>query len=810
MNLKFFLSFIIILLGCHFIEAQNVNKLDPSTVNVEDLSEAQILKIMEEIKSRGLSVEQATTLAKAKGMSQAQIDQLLERINEIEMKGATTTAKKEKKGDELEEMEEETLFSTREEDFFPPENMLEIYGFKLFNAENLTFEPSINIPTPKDYVLGIGDQVLINVWGASQMTYQLTIENNGAILVPDLGPVYLTGMTIEKARSHIKNRLISIYSGLGKENPNTWLEVTLASYHAIKVNVIGEAITPGTYTLPATATAFNALYLSGGPNENGSFRDIRVIREGKVISSIDVYDYLINAEVSQNIQLQDQDVLFIPAYETRVLVDGEFKRTGMFEMKEGESLADLIRFAGGFALKAYKENVSVERNTSRELSYVDVSKKEFKGFTLQNGDKVVAGELIFRYENRVSIEGAVFRPGTYELKEGMRLSDLLKMAEGPREDAFLTRGIVTRLRKDGNWETISFNVADILNGNDDFELQREDAVTVRSIYDMREEQIIMVYGEVLNPGEYSYAQKSTLEDILLQCGGFKENADVATVEISRKLTYDEAAKISNNLTHIFTFPVTRDLKLNAADSKFELQPFDHIYVRRAPGSRDQGTVDILGEVIYQGTYSISNKKEKISDLVNRAGGLTPDAYPAGAILTRKVYLSEEEIKTREELARLDTTLQKVEIEKEKNIIVGINLKEILDKPGSTVDLLLQPGDKLTIPQKLETVSVSGNVMNPVALTYEKGKTLKSYVARSGGFAPQSRRSKVYVIYPSGITASTKTRFFIRKFPKIEPGCEIIVPQRPERDRIPATQWLGMASALSSIGLSVVAILNYSK
>ena len=806
MNLKAILLFSFLILNFLPSMGQNLQGVDPSTVIVDDLSDEEIKKIMTEIQERGLSVEQATTLAKAKGMTQVQINQLMERIQEIEQSGFSTVGEEQVEDGLEEEEEPETIFSTRE-DFFPPENMLEIYGFKLFNADNLTFEPSVNIPTPKDYVLGIGDEIMINVWGASQMTYQLRIENNGAIQIPDLGPVFLVGKGIESARQILKNRLISIYSGIGGDQPNTWLDVTLNSYHAIKVNVIGEAIAPGTYSLPATATAFNALYLSGGPNEHGSFRDIRVIRNGKLIRNIDVYDFLINADASENVQLQDQDILFIPTYEARVLVDGEFKRTGMFEMKKGETLSDLIQFAGGFDLKAYSRNVSVERNTSRELRYIDVSENEFSSFPLQNGDEIVAGELITRYENRITIEGAVYRSGTYELKNGMLLSELIEKAEGVREDAFLNRGLITRFKKDGNWETISFNISDVLSGSGDIQLQREDAVSIRSIYDMREEQNIMVYGEVLNPGEYPYTQKMTLEDIIFQSGGFKENADIQTIEISRRLSYDEAAVVSNNLTHIFTFPVSRNLKLNESDSKFELNPYDHIYIRRAPGSRDQGTVDILGEVIYQGTYSISTKKERISDLIKRSGGLTPDAYPSGAILTRKVYLSEEEVKAREELAKLDTTLQDVEIEKEQDIIVGINLQEILKKPGSGQDLLLQPGDKLNIPQKLETVSVSGNVMNPVALAFEKGRSLKKYVESSGGFAPRSKKSKVYVIYPNGITASTKTGFLGRRYPKIEPGCEIIVPSKPEKDRASATQWIGVASALSSLGLTVVAFLR---
>ncbi|GET24209.1 SLBB domain-containing protein [Prolixibacter sp. NT017] len=777
--------------------------INPSQVDVSKLSDAQVRKIMKEIQDRGLTQEQAVALAKARGASQAQIDQLMARIQQLQNGTGLEQPVKEDTSTETPTAQTDSL-SVKAPILPTPENE-KVFGFKLFNSKNLTFEPSVNIPTPKDYVLGIGDELVITVWGASQATYQLTIDQNGAINIPDIGPVYVAGSTFEEANKQIQKRLISIYSGLSGANPNTYAEVSMGTVRSIKVNVIGDVNAPGTYTLPATASAFNALYLSGGPTENGSFRNIQVIRGGKVVHTIDVYDFLVNANPKANVQLRDQDILFVPTYEERIDVEGAFKRDGLFEVKKGETLANLIKYAGGFAENAYTQNISVTRNTEKEKSIQDVDHAQFSKFTMQNGDMVKADTLLDRYTNRVTINGAVFRPGSYQWKEGMKLSDLLKKADGPKEEAFLNRAILSRRKANWEWENIAFNLGDVEKGTWDTDLRPNDVVTIRSIFDMREDQTVNIVGEVLNPGKFPYNDKMTLEDLIFRAGGFKENADVGFIEVARRLSHSEASETTNQLSHIFTFQVPRNLKLNPKDAGFVLEPFDQVYVRRAPGYRDQGSVMVDGEVVYAGSYSIAHKNERISDIINRAGGFTRDAYLKGATLTRSTGLTQEEIDARKTLMEKDSTL-KLDITPKQ--LVGIDLQKIMANPGSDIDLMLMPGDELHIPKKMQTIKVSGGVMNPVAQTFEQGKSLRSYINKAGGFAPRARRGKVYVIYPNGTTATTHSFLFLaRNYPKITPGSEIIVPARPDKEGMSAAQWISLSSALSAMSLTIVTLVN---
>jgi len=775
---------------------------NPSSVDVNSLSDAQIQKIMREIQSRGLSEDQAIALAKAQGASQTQIDQLTTRIQQMQMNPSDTLSSN--MGDLSSPISSKKAYSSPKARVVVSEKTKKIFGYQLFNSQNLSFEPAVNIPIPQSYILGINDQLTINVWGASQTKYLLIIDKNGAITIPDVGPVYLAGLSFEKGQSLIRNRLMAIYSGMAGEFPNTWAEVSLGAVRSMKINVIGEINAPGTYTLPSTASAFNALYLSGGPNENGSFREIRLIRDGVTFKTIDVYDFLINADPTANVQLREQDILFVPNYKTRVEIAGEIKRKGIFEIKNSETMSDLIRFAGGFGDKAYTHALTVIRSNDREREVRSVTDADFGKFVLQNGDSIRADSILNRFSNRVAIKGSVFHPGNYELTPGMKLSDLIKKADGLREDAFMNRGLISRIKEDNSPENISFDLKEVMQGGNDIILRKEDKVLINSIFKMREKRIVNIVGEVMKPDSMEYQENMTLGDLIFKAGGFREEADISVVEVSRRLNYEEASKVTDKMNNIFQFALTRDLKLSQTDAAFKLMPFDEVYVRRAPGYRNQGTIQITGEVIYAGTYAISDKNEKISQIIKRAGGLIPGAFISGATLTRTYNLSEAEIEKKKQLMKRDTTLRDSLVSLKNTYPVGIELEKILANPGSSIDLLLQPGDVINVPRQLQTVKVSGNVMNPLALTYEKRIKLRRYIDRAGGYDDRAKKSRTYVIYANGTTASTRG-FIFRKVPRITPGAEIIVPKKPEKADN-TMKWISIASALASVATAVATLV----
>ena len=804
MRIYFLLSLLILLALSPHLKVSAQSAINPATVDVNNLSDAQIQRIMQEIQARGLTQEQAIAMAKAQGASQTQIDQLMARIQQQQSNPSDTLASKTVLPTTVTTTK---AYSSPKAHIAVSAKTKKIFGYQLFNSQNLSFEPAVNIPIPQNYILGISDQVSITVWGASQTKYQLTIDKSGAITIPDVGPVYLAGLSFEKGQSLIKSRLQSIYSGMAGSIPNTWAEVSLGAVRSIKINVIGEINAPGTYTLPATATAFNALYLSGGPNENGSFREIRLIRDGVTVKTIDVYNFLINADPAANVQLREQDILFVPNYKTHVEIAGEVKRKGIFEIKSSETMSDLIRFAGGFGDRAYSHSLTVIRNNDREREVRSVADTDFGKFLLQNGDSVKADSILNRFNNRVVIKGAVFHPGNYELTPGMKLSDLIKKADGLREDAFMNRGLISRMKDDNSLENISFDLKDLKNENNNIVLHKEDQVTIRSIFEMREAQTVNIVGEVIKPETFEFQENMTLGDLIFKAKGFREEADLSVVEVTRRLSYEQAAKVTDKMNEIFQFTITRDLKLSPADAAFKLQPFDEVYVRRAPGFRNQGTIMVTGEVIYAGTYAISNKNERISNIIKRAGGLMPEAFINGATLTRTYKFTSAEIEAKKIMMKKDSTLTDNILAETRSYPVGIELNKILASPGSSIDLLLQPGDVLNIPRELQTVKVSGSVMNPLALTYQKSFTLRRYINMAGGFDYQAKSSKTYVIYPNGTTAST-SGFIIKWSPKITPGSEIIVPRRPEKKGGDSTmKWLSIASAMSTLAIAVATLVK---
>ncbi len=792
--LKTSLIFFIFVSLSQTVLAQNVN---PATVDVSKLSDAQVQQAVDKMNSQGLGIEEAIMMARAKGFSESQIADMRRRIEAIQLRSqnqASLNVESKSISGGAPLYSEKVKISQA-----ASEKGARIFGFQFFNSNRLSFEPSLNVPISDAYTLGVGDEIVVTVYGASQQIYNLQIQTNGSVYITDLGPVQLAGLSFGKAQIKLKNRLMSIYSGLRGDKPNTFVDVSAGQLKAVKVNVIGEVNAPGTYTLPATASAFNALYLAGGPNEKGSFRQIEVLRDGNIISSIDVYAYLIDAKTIENIQLRDQDVIMVRPYQNRIKVAGEFKRVGLFETKQGESLTDLLRFVGGFSVSAYTHRIELYRNNTRTMSFKDVLAEEFASTTLMNGDFVVAGQVVDRFENKVSLEGAVYRPGNYEMTEGLMLSQLIDRAEGAKEEAYMERGVILRKKKDFTFESLSFSLRDVLNGKTDIALKKNDKIQISSIFDMREAQTVEIMGEVQFPGTYAYAENLKLADLIYMAGGFLEQAEVSAVEVSRILDKKEIESLTNKLSHSFQFPVDRQLKMADEDAAFVIKPFDKIYVRRAPGYRPQAVVKVRGEVAYAGDFGLTFKGEKISDMIKRAGGLTPEAFVEGASLRRRHQMSDAEYAAKLALAKQDTTMSEADVKRVAFQIVGIDLVKILEKPGGVEDLQLQDGDQIMIPEQMQTVKVSGAVLSPVALTYKDRKSLKRYIRSSGGFAQSAKKSKVYVLYANGTAESTRGSIFGRRYPKVRPGCEIIVPEKPQVDKTAqAGKWLGITSAVVSM------------
>ena len=793
-----FFVFSILLNGTTLLAQSSMDVSNPGSINASALSDAQIQSLFQQASSQGLSVDQAIQVAKSRGATQEQIDALMKRVN------GSKTAASGNKADYSENLSNYAKDYSRKVEVVLSEKISRIFGHQLFNSKNLSFEPSLNIPLSNDYVLGVNDELTINVSGASQQTYQLTIDRNGSIFIPNVGPVSLLGMQFDEARKLIKKRLNNIFHGMSGSNPNTWADVSISNLHSIKVNVVGEVMLPGTYTLPATASAFNALFLSGGPNENGSFRNIRIIRDNKIIKVIDVYEYLLKSDASSNITLRDQDVILIPTYENRVDMSGNFKRTGLYELKKGETMETLMDYSGGFSNDAFKASVSVFRVNGTQKSIVDVKSTEFATFLPESGDSIIAGQVLDRYENRVSISGAIFRPGRYALTSGMKLSNLIANAQGLREDVYSNRGLIFRLAPDLTPTTIAFIVSDVQNGIKDFNLQREDSIVIQDKFAMREKRFVRIYGEVQKNGEFEYNENMTIRDLIFLAGGLRESASESFIEISRRHDYETASKPTDKLVELFTLKVTRDLKVVEDDRRFLLQPFDYIYVRKAPSYFEQKNVTIEGEVLYPGPYSIQSKDERISDLLKRCGGLSSHAYKSGATL----------IRMQDKNAQMDTTLlaeigiDSLGVKAAKHLFNGrveLQLDKILKNPNSVFNYHLKDGDRIVIPEISEEVRVAGEILNPVGLAYEPGRNAKYYIDRSGGFSENAKKSKVYVIYSDGTTKVTQT-FIFSSYPRVGPGSKIIVPSKDVKTKIEPSMWLAIASTFASIAVAIAAIL----
>jgi protein involved in polysaccharide export with SLBB domain len=847
--------------------AQSLSEIQ--NVKVDNLSDAQIEQLIRRAEANGVTSSQVAALARERGMPAAEAMKLSQRISQLQgtvensRMGATSGSTMRSLVDSLQDdMFDSLRRSDPYYDLTPTQK--KIFGYKLFHNRTLDFSPSLNLPTPTSYVIGAGDQLLIDVYGASQQSFDVTVSPEGRIFLPNVGPVEVGGANINAATSRIKSSLSKIYSGMNGSSPNTFLQIRLGNIRSIKVSMVGELTKPGTYTLPSFATVFNALYAAGGPNENGAFRNIQVYRDSRLVSTVDIYEFLSKGDQSANIVLQDNDVVIVPPVQARVEVIGPVRREGLFEVKSDESLSDLYVYTGGFQSKAYRERITVRRIENNQRKVLDVSSEEFDSFAPKDGDEIMIGEALERFTNRVQIAGSVNRPGEFALSEsGLTVRQLVEKAEGLKPEAFSARVTLYRTSEDLTLAAVPLDLNGILDGSvQDIALKNEDLLFVPSRYDIQEEYYVKVSGEVNFPGTYPFASEMTVGDLVLRAGGLLESASNSSIEIARRVRDASTGKIAE----ILTLNISSDLKLSPEEINTRLSPFDHVFIRRKPGFVEEQLITLRGEVRFPGNYAISSANERISDVIKRAGGFSDFAYPKGASLIRRtVYFKglpgekEKEARLKEIrdnlnperhrnnneaeqilYERIVKKLEKAEEERELEVkesrqtldfeeprlldslrldsalhasrykeedLVGINLEYIMNNPGSEADLILFEGDILQIPKQLQTVRMVGEVLLPTTTRFQEGRGLKHYISRAGGFTENARKSKAYVIYANGDAAQTRSFLGLKNYPTLEPGAEIVVPKKPNRSRMSAAGWIGIASSLATLGILLDRLIN---
>lgn len=675
-----------------------------------------------------------------------------------------------------------------------------VFGRDIFNNKELSFEPNMNISTPQKYVLGAGDAVIIDIYGASQKTINSTVSPDGDITIEGFGPVKVAGLTVEQANARLKNQLGARYS-------SSKIRLTVGQTKTIMINVMGEVSTPGTYTLSAFATVFHALYMAGGVNDLGTLRNIKVYRQNKLVSVVDIYDYILNGKLTGNIRLTDNDVIVVGPYDCLVTVTGKVKRPMIYEMKKNESVGTLLKYAGGFTGDAYRKAVRLLRKTGRELSVYNVGEFDYNTFHIADGDSIGVDSILNRYENKIEIKGAVFRPGFYNIgKDIHSVRTLIEHAEGLTEDAFTNRAIIHRMKEDRTLEVIAVDIKGILKGTvADIPLKKNDVLFIPTKSESQTQKTLTIHGEVHYPGVYVYADNETLEDLVLQAGGLKDKASTVKVDVSRRIVNPKALSTDSLISHTFTFALKDGFVIDGT-SGFTLLPFDEVYVRKSPGYSEQQNVEVVGNVMFAGTYTLSTKNERLSDIIKKAGGVTDLAYVKGARLERRM--------TPDERLRMNTLLKMAERQnsrkdsldtKKLNIgdtyFVGIELDKALKEPGGDADIVLREHDRIIVPEFNGTVKISGEVMYPNTVSFEKNKSVRWYINQAGGWGNRAKRNHTYIIYMNGTVAKKSYKT------KVRPGCEIVVPTKPEKGGNSLAQWLSIGTSVASIATMVATMTN---
>ncbi|OAZ03124.1 SLBB domain-containing protein [Flavobacterium succinicans] len=775
---------------------------DLSTLKVDYLTDAEIAKIKGQLQANNVTIEQAEPMAIAKGMSAGEFAKLKTRLKAID--GGKEPIKKE----ELDKNKNKKVVLREQEEYSNKKvkdtlNAL-VFGSELFDNPTLNFEPDLKLATPVNYVLGPGDELQVSVYGIQEFNASIPVSVEGKVSIQYVGQIAVSGLTIEAATQKIRGAIARVYSTVA--SGQSQVGVSLSRIRTIKVTLIGSK-QPGNYSVSSLATVYNALYLGGGPSKNGSYRNIELIRNNKVYRNIDIYRFLVNGNQSDNIGLKDNDVIRIPAYTKRVTIEGEVKRPGIFELKAGESFSDLLRFASGFTDLAYTASVNVLQKTSKEFKVKDVKSNEFSTYKPLAGDVFKVTKILNRFENRIKIEGAVFRPDTYSYYNGMRIADLITQADGLKEDAYKKRATIVRLKTDLTTEIVNVDLAKALSGDAlaNITLQKEDIVTVYSILDFKENYTISIDGEVKKPGTYDYFDNLSLNDVIVQAGGLTGAAS-KRVEIARMIKAETEDVTSSNRVTLFDFEITTDS--NEQLKNFQLRPFDVINIRRVAVYEKPQQVTVKGAVSYTGKYALVQKREKIYDIIQRAGGLSSLADPNGVKIKRPIQAKQiEDLENINlNLGKKDSIQNKLETklkEELKFATIPVDWKAILKKPTSTSNVTLLPEDEIEVSYLSESVKVTGNVLLTSEIPFEKGRGFAYYLDAVGGTDAKAWRKKAYVIYPNGKAAVTGQFLFFRTYPKVLPGSQIIVPEKPETKKMTTGEWVSIGSVISSLALLIV-------
>ena len=707
---------------------------------------------------------------------------------------------------EINEKDPEFLLMQKELSYLTPKDSIEwlkelldekskmkkrVFGRDIFNNKELSFEPNMNIATPQRYVLGPGDNVIIDVYGASQKTFNVVVSPDGEVTIEDFGPIKVSGLTVEQANAKVRSLLGARYS-------SSKTKLTVGQTKTMMVNVMGEVKVPGTYTLSAFATVFHALYMAGGINDLGTLRNIKVYRQNRLVTVVDIYDYILNGKLTGNIRLMDNDVIVVGPYDCLVTISGKVKRPMIYEMKKSESVGSIIKYAGGFTGDAYTKAVRLLRKTGREYSVFNIGEFDINSFHLADGDSIGVDSIINRYENMVEIKGAIFRPGMYNIgKDINSVRTLIEHAEGLTEEAFTNRAIIHRMKSDRTLEVIAVDVKGIMDGSvADVPLKKNDVLFIPTKSEMQTKRTITIHGEVNYPGMYVYADHETLEDFILQAGGLKDKASIIKVDVARRILNPKAITTDSVIAKTYTFALKEGFVIDGTPG-FELQPFDEVYVRKSPGYSHQQNIQVEGNVMFAGTYTLSSKNERLSDIIKKAGGVTDLAYVPGARLERRI--------TPDERLRMQTVIKMAQMQSGKKdsldmkkldlgdtYYVGIELDKALKEPGGDADLVLREFDRIIVPEYNGTVKISGDVMYPNTVAYEKGRKAGWYINQAGGWGNRAKKSHTYIVYMNGTVAK------VGHNAKVRPGCEIIVPSKPESSGKSLTQWLSIGTSVASI------------
>lgn len=827
------LQLLLILCGTVLVYGQMPSVSQMSQVKVDELSDDQIRQVVSEMKKNNVSYDQIDMYATQKGISSTEAEKLKARIKQLNLdaelttsSASSTTSTKDSSArgynsddptsDSASFYDERLKQIKSRAEYEKERRRSKIFGAELFSNKNLTFEPNLRMATPPNYKLGAQDELIIDVYGYSEVQHKLKVTPEGTVRVPYLGPVYVLGLTMAEATERLTKQLSTIYNGI--KTGNTSVQVSLGNIRSIRVTLIGEVVKPGTYTLPSLATVANALYVSGGPDENGSFRSIDVIRNGTKITTFDLYDFLTSGDLTNNIVLQDQDVVKVNPYKVRVTLSGQIKHPAIFEAKENESLQNMIDYAGGFTEIAFRDVLKAFRINERAREVVNVTAEQLSSFRMKTGDRIVVDSIVSRFTNRIIIAGSVYHPGAYALEDGMTVDVLIKRADGLLDEALQSRGVIRRLNADYTPSIINFNVKDALEGRSSIRLQREDSVVIFSKLKVREPYLVRISGEVNKPGYYTYGDSMHLEDLILLADGLNDAASLKHVEISRRIrekgNYDST---DTRMAVTRQFDINADLSSSEAGD-FVLQPFDEVMIRKSPAYSSQANVMLDGEVVYPGSYAINTRRERISDVIKRAGGLREDAYSEGALLLRRTFINSGDsalLANKQDvfINKLKDTTDAIKVREaaeRKMQLLGIELDKILANPGSKYDLLLEGGDVIKVPKKQQTIQLWGEIYFPKKVRFDKTYSFRDYVRGAGGFTSQALRRRSYVVYSNGEVKSTRKVLFFNSFPKVKPGAEVYVPAKRPRRVLSGGEVIGLGSALASVALVIVTIISTTK